>query len=211
MGGWQIWIAWDQASNVFVELGDPPVDDGAYLRSLILEIGRQFRVDPKRVYAEGHSGGASMVLWMACSSPDLIAGIASLEGPFYSEAHTYCAPSQPVDILIIHGTRDETVRYWGGVPPVLGPVNGSPYPSAMRVAGMWAGHNGAEDPVTDPVPTMNLDSSQSGLDTVVTRYTNHPPGGAVELWTINGGAHSPSLSSEFSPRLIDWFLAHPKP
>jgi polyhydroxybutyrate depolymerase len=50
-----------------------------------------------------------------------------------------------------------------------------------------------------------------GLDTVVTRYTNHPPGGAVELWTINGGAHVPTLSSEFSPRVIDWLLAHPKP
>jgi hypothetical protein len=35
--------------------------------------------------------------------------------------------------------------------------------------------------------------------------------GDVELWTINGGGHFPTSSSEFSPRIIDWLLAHPKP
>jgi hypothetical protein len=39
---------------------------------------------------------------------------------------------------------------------------------------------------------------------------------AVELWSIIGGGHSPTLTngssvSEFSPRVIDWLLAHPKP
>ena len=63
---------------------------------------------------------------------------------------------------------------------------------------------------------MNLDLAVPGLDTVITRYTNSPPGGAVELWTINGGGHDPtfysgSSASEFAPRVIDWLLAHPKP
>jgi hypothetical protein len=63
---------------------------------------------------------------------------------------------------------------------------------------------------------MNLDLDVAGLDTVITRYTNAPPGGAVELWTINGGHHVPtfysgSVASEFAPRVIDWLLAHPKP
>jgi len=55
-----------------------------------------------------------------------------------------------------------------------------------------------------------------GLDTVVTRYASHPPGGAVELWTIINGMHVPIVyegtsAAEFSPRVIDWLLAHPKP
>ena len=63
---------------------------------------------------------------------------------------------------------------------------------------------------------MDLDVDVPGLDTVIRRYTNSPPGGAVELWTINGGNHSPRFnsggsSSEFAPRVIDWLLAHPKP
>ena len=33
----------------------------------------------------------------------------------------------------------------------------------------------------------------------------------LRLWTINGGSHGPTLSAQFSPRMIDWLLAHPKP
>jgi hypothetical protein len=62
-----------------------------------------------------------------------------------------------------------------------------------------------------PHPSMDLDLDVPGLDTVVTRYMNYPPGGAVELWTINGATHFPILSPEFAPRVIDWLLAHPKP
>jgi hypothetical protein len=58
---------------------------------------------------------------------------------------------------------------------------------------------------------MDLDLSVPGVDTVITRYTHHPPGGAVELWTY-GGTHTSLIPSpEFVPRVIDWLLAHPKP
>jgi hypothetical protein len=63
---------------------------------------------------------------------------------------------------------------------------------------------------------MHLDLDTAGLDTTITRYTNSPPGGAVELWTMNQGTHFPTLytnglASDFAPRVIDWLLAHPKP
>ena len=28
---------------------------------------------------------------------------------------------------------------------------------------------------------------------------------------LNGGRHSPTLSPQFSPLVVDWLLAHPKP
>ena len=90
------------------------------------------------------------------------------------------------------------------------------FPGALQTVQFWAWYNGARDPVTDSGPSMNLDLDLPGLDTIITRYTNYPPGGAVELWTIKGGSHGPtfysgSSSSEFAPRVIDWLLAHPKP
>jgi polyhydroxybutyrate depolymerase len=81
----------------------------------------------------------------------------------------------------------------------------------VRTVQNWAGYNGAHDPVTDTGPSLDLVLDVAELDTVVTRYTQHPPGGAVELWTINGGVHVPTLSSEFSPRVVDWLLDHRKP
>ncbi|MCW5554529.1 MAG: hypothetical protein KIS67_20515 [Verrucomicrobiae bacterium] len=90
-------------------------------------------------------------------------------------------------------------------------ANTPQFPGALQTIQLWAGYNGASGPVTDPVPTLDLTTDLPGLDTVVTRYTNAPPGGAVELWTINGGTHIPALSSQFSPQVIDWLFAHSKP
>ena len=44
---------------------------------------------------------------------------------------------------------------------------------------------------------MDLDLNVPGLDTVVTRYTTSPPGGAVELWSIIGSRHELTISSSF--------------
>ena len=158
-----------------------------------------------------------MTYRMACESADLIAGIASLAGGTFLDS-SRCAPSQPVNILHIHGTADDTVFYAGGA---LGTTafflsNMPPFPGALQTVQFWAGYNGARDPVTDSAPSMDLDLNVPGLDTVITRYTNHPPGAAVELWTINGGSYVPTLysgrsSSEFALRVIDWLFAHPKP
>jgi|SRR4051812_5246043 hypothetical protein len=73
------------------------------------------------------------------------------------------------------------------------------------------GLNRASDSQTDSGPSLDLTTDVTRLDTVITRYSNHPPGGAVELWTINGGSHHPALSTQFSPLVIDWLLGHPKP
>lgn len=76
----------------------------------------------------------------------------------------------------------------------------------------WAGYNRASGFVTDSAPTLDLMTDLPGLDTVVTRYTNAPPGGAVELWSIVGGGHGLGTpSAQYKDRLIDWLLAHSKP
>jgi hypothetical protein len=36
-------------------------------------------------------------------------------------------------------------------------------------------------------------------------------GSEVEFWTIDGGAHTPGITADFSAGVIDFLLAHPKP
>ncbi|PYJ95731.1 MAG: hypothetical protein DME23_22925, partial [Verrucomicrobia bacterium] len=185
-----------------------------YLRSVIEEIGRQFAVDQKRIYLVGHSNGGFMAYGMGCQSADLIAGIASLAGMTFLDS-SRCAPSEPINILHIHGTADDIVPYAGGALTTTGvafqyAANMPPFPGALQTVQTWAGYNGANGQVTDPAPTLDLTTDVAGLDTVVTRYANALTGGAVELWTINGGSHVPTLSPEFSRRVVDWLLAHPK-
>jgi polyhydroxybutyrate depolymerase len=207
--GNRFWNATD-ASGDFGNVG---VDDVGYLRSLIAEISRYFAVDKKRIHLVGHSQGGFMAYRMACESSDLIAAIASLAGGTFFDT-SRCAPSERVNVLGIHGSADEIISYIGGAnTPALNSAgaNMPPFPGAVQSIQMWAGYNGCSEPVTDAAPSLDLITDVAGLDTVVTRYNSASPGGAVELWTINGGAHMPTLSSQFSPRLIDWLLAHPKP
>jgi len=109
------------------------------------------------------------------------------------------------------------VPYSGGaLESDMFPGNLPAFPGALATVQRWAGYNVASNPIMDAGPTLDLDLDVPGLDTVITRYSSAPAGGAVELWTINGGSHSPTLynatsSSQFAPRVIDWLLAHPKP
>jgi len=193
------------------------VDDAGYLRALIEEIGKRFAVDQKRISLIGHSNGGFMSYRMACQHADLIAAIASLAGMTFLQPES-CAPSAPVNVLHIHGTADDVVPYSGGAAGTAGgfPADAAPFPGVLETIANWAGYNGCRDPITETERSMDLDLDVLGRDTVVTRYTNSPPGGAVELWTILGGSHGPTFSnatsaSEFSERVIDWLLAHPKP
>ena len=189
-------------------------DDAGYLEGLIEEIGRRFAVDRKRVYLFGFWMGGYMAYQMACQFSDRIAGIVALSGTTFLDPGR-CQPSESVNVLHIHATAEEEFFYLGGAlsPSSTWPVpaNMPPYPSALETVQTWAAYNGALDPVTDPVPSMDLDLDVPGMETVVTRYTTSPPGGAVELWSIIGGRHQTKPSPKVAPRLIDWLLAHPKP
>ncbi|MBE7502559.1 MAG: hypothetical protein HS113_20185 [Verrucomicrobiales bacterium] len=191
----------------FLSFSNPDMDDSGYLRAVIEEIQRRFPVDPRRIYMTGASSGGAMSHRFACEHADLIAGIASISGRTYCDPDQ-CHPTQPVHVLQIDGSNDVYLGW-------TGPDYGLPYvaeaPGAARTVQNWARLNGCRDPVADAAPSLDLSTTVAGIDSTVLRYTHCPPGGAVELWTVNGGNHVPTDSSEFLARLVDWLLAHPKP
>jgi poly(3-hydroxybutyrate) depolymerase len=209
--GAYVWYSFCGKAEYSWALGWPNwSDDVAYLRGLIEDIGRRFAVDQKRIFLIGHSNGAAMADRMAHECPDLVAGIAGSSGPWFPSLIDRL-PTQPVNVLHIHGTSDEIVNYMGSATGFVSGQNWPPYLSAAQHAQLWADFNGAKDPVTDPLPTLELTTGTPNPDTLVTRYATAPPGGAVELWTIMGANHGPAFTPQFSARVIDWFLSHPKP
>eukprot|EP01043_Picozoa_sp_COSAG02_P081817 COSAG02_NODE_20185_length_844_cov_1.273826_1_plen_216_part_10 len=191
--GTKFWAATDACCN-FV---GSPVDDSGFLRALIEAIQAGWPVDPKRIYVSGHSNGGFMSYRMACDHADLIAGIASLAGATFDHTPTSlphigsysCAPSEPVHVLQVHGTSDETVSYGGG-------SFYHAYPSAAGSVRRWAELNGCD---REPSPVGNSLSMEvswdlvapSGEDTTNSRHDNCPAGGSAELWSIANGHHTP--------------------
>jgi polyhydroxybutyrate depolymerase len=177
------------------------VDDSSYLIGLVDEISAVWNVDPKRVFFAGHSNGGFMSYRLACDHADKIAGIVSLAGATHLDADD-CNPSEPVSVLQIHGDLDDTVQY-------LGVEDG--YPSALESAQQWARFDACADTRSADAALIDIVTDIDGAETVVERFDGCPAGLAVDLWTIEGGGHIPSLSDEFRTQTWAWMEAHAKP
>lgn len=183
------------ATPACCDFGNTGVDDVAYIRSLIEEVGENYNLDTGRVYLFGHSNGGFMSYRMACDAADVITAIASLAGAEFSD-EMRCEPSQPVSTLQIHGTADETIAYEGGMNV------GAAYPSAEETTRRFGERNGCTD--SEAAGSIDFDIGLAGDETSVTRYTGCTEGVGAELWTIEGGAHLPGLQRDASDQVLTW-------
>ncbi len=194
----RFWNATDACCNF--EPSD--VDDSAYLRQLVDDISASYNVDPKRVYFMGHSNGGFMSYRMACDHADTVAAIISLAGASFADG-TSCNPSEPVHVLQLHGTMDETIAYEGGT------IGANAYPSAADSVAYWAGVAGC-DATPAQGTALDVESSIDGTETAVSSYTAGCAGGSAELWTLEGASHIPNLQPDIGDTLVDYLLSHPK-
>jgi polyhydroxybutyrate depolymerase len=190
------------ATPACCNFGDEPVDDSAYLIGLVDEISAKWNVDPKRVYFVGHSNGGFMSHRMACDHADKVAAIVSLAGANFLDPAD-CTASEPVSVVQIHGTADDTIAYEGG--STLGGA-ATTYPSAAESVAAWAVVDGC---VGEPAAAGTKDLTAQ--TTNVLKYSGCTAGTDVELWTIEGGGHIPVFTDGFGPAVFDFLEAHPKP
>jgi polyhydroxybutyrate depolymerase len=201
--GFRFWNGTDACCDFY----GSGIDDSGYLRSLIEQVELQLNVDPRRIHLFGHSNGGFMSYRMACDHADLIASIASLAGATYLDP-LLCTPTEPVHVLQIHGTADTVILYNGGQVSVPG---AGVYPGAIQTVEQWVSSNGCS-PGFVTLPALDLDAGLPGFETTVRSYASGcAESGSAELWTIVGGSHLPMMSADFSPAVVEFLLAHPKP
>lgn len=177
-------------------------DDVAYLTALIKEIKAEVHVDPGRVFLIGHSNGGFMAFRMACDAADQVAAVISLAGATWKDA-SRCKPARPVSVVQIHGDKDDTVLYKGGVFS-----GGATYPGAVETVEQWAKHNGCKATrKTDPAQ-LDLDTMVTGKETQFQRHEACPAGVGVELWTMIGTGHVPFPTPLFTAQTWKFFNDH---
>jgi polyhydroxybutyrate depolymerase len=197
--GKQFWNATDACCDFF-----SAVADDVYLLSILKEMESNYSIDAKRIYFVGHSNGGFMSYRMACKYPDRIAAIASLAGASYFKT-TDCGAKSPVSVLQVHGTKDGTILYDGGQ------ILGTSYPGAVASASQWATFNQCTQNAVTRSTKFDLEPNITGDETSVTAWTNCQNSSEVELWTMEGAAHIPTLKSTFATKIWEFFAAHPKP
>ena len=194
--GYQFW----NASKACCNFNNNPVDDAAFIQSLIDEISSKASVDPKRIFVFGHSNGHFMTYKFACSHPETVAAVAGLAGAMDIDPAS-CGATKAVSVLHIHGTDDATINYSGGS------IFSNAYTGAEQSALRWAKIDKCS--LTPTIgPAFDLVSSIPGVETTPTVYSC--PTTTVELWSIKGGTHGPVVDSSFGLKVMDWLLAHPK-
>ncbi len=173
-----------------------PVDDAAYLSTLIDEVIAGYNADAARVYIVGHSNGGFMANKLACDLPDRIAGIAAIAGGIFG-ADNACV--EPMRVLVIQGTDDDTVPYDGGV------FLGSQILGADETADRWLEAGGCPAASVQEGP-FDFDLLVEGDETTITKWTECQPGAAVELWRMEGSGHVPGFRLEFRRALMGRLL-----
>ena len=181
-------------------------DDVGFLRAVMDEIERTHHTDPARVYVTGISNGGMMAYRLACELADRIAAIAPVAGALN---YALCAPTQPVSVVIFHGTADQHVPYKGGQGAAAREVRIDPPVSAA--VSFWTTQNRcAPAPVVDVRGTVKREQYQGcAQQTDVVLYTiegqGHAWPGGQRGWRF-GDVPSRALSS--SEAMWAFFARH---
>jgi polyhydroxybutyrate depolymerase len=201
--GNRFWNATDSCCNFYAS----PVDDVAYLGAIIDDVSAKYNVDSKRVYLVGHSNGGFMAHRAACDLAPRIAAIVTLAGDNWKDG-SRCQAADPVAVLEVHGDADTVIPYNGG-PPIVAPQL-PPAPSAKDSLARWAALDRCPGGLIATGTALDVDAGLPGAETRIDRYEGCPAG-AAELWTIQGGAHVPTLQPTWAAMIYGFLKAHPKP
>ncbi len=194
--GQQYWNATDYCCDFY---GAQP-DDVGYFEALLNELREDFAVDPDRIHLLGHSNGSFLAYRLACEHGSKIASIVGLAGSGHWDGAD-CATDGTVSVLHIHGTNDAVILY----PGVIGT-----YPGAREMTDRWSERNQCSG-ASSIESTISLDRLIWGQETTQRRYGGCPQNAEVELWTILGGTHIPSLDDSFADRVLDFSLPRTNP
>jgi polyhydroxybutyrate depolymerase len=193
--GSQFWNATPQCCN----FDDSDVDDVGYLASLVEEARQKIHIDSDRIGFVGHSNGGYMSYRMACEHPEFIDRIAVLAGSTFNDPED-CANPQPVSVLHMHGTDDETIPY----PPAEDHRPGRTTIGAEATVDRWRERASCTGE-PDIESTADFESALEGEETDVLEWNTCTDDHRVHLWRINGGDHVLGNANQtYSDRLVDW-------
>jgi polyhydroxybutyrate depolymerase len=90
------------------------VDDLAFTKALVSQIGKSACIDSDRVYAVGVLTGAGMVYDLACQAADVFAAVSPAAFDLLQETVGDCKPSRSITEISFRGTASTRVPYAGG-------------------------------------------------------------------------------------------------
>jgi polyhydroxybutyrate depolymerase len=147
-----------------------------FFSELIDTLSGAYKLDPRRIYANGFSNGGGMAFVLSCTLSDRIAAVGMV-GTAQFLPWSWCEDQRAVPMIAFHGAADRIAPYRGGLSWA------APYPFAdiPTWAANWAQRNRCA-----PTPR----DSAVAPDVIRRSYANCADDADVVLYTFEGGGHT---------------------
>jgi polyhydroxybutyrate depolymerase len=93
------------------QAGGLKLDEIAFVRAVMEDMGKQACIDLGRVYATGISQGGGMAHHVACLAADIFSGTAPVSSDLRTDP---CKPARPITEISFRGMADSLDAYEGG-------------------------------------------------------------------------------------------------
>lgn len=179
-------LTWNSGSSCCGFAFENQVDDVGFALALIEHVSTLVFVDPRRIYATGHSNGSMMSHRLAAEAADRIAAIAPVAGAMDLDRF---APSRAVPVLHIHSVDDPRALYQGGLgPPFPLTTQRVMHRPVVEGLGRWAARNGCAAAATQ-IDQRTGTGADAGQTATRLSYGACSSGAPVEHWRLTGSGH----------------------
>lgn len=188
-------LGWAYAGSDLEQQG---VDDVAFVAELIERLDNLLVVDADRIYVTGFSNGGFMAHTLACRLSSFFAGAAPVAATMPDDLAGECQVGGRISILMVHGTRDQSV-----------PFDGDPNRGLLSVdesIRIWAARNRCESTAT--VSSVVTDSA-TGFAARREVYPGCAAGVETVLYALEDVGHQwPTTFFPTSEMIGEFLLRH---
>ena len=175
-------------------------DDVLFITVLLDSLVKQYSINKGRIFSTGISNGALFSIYLADKLADRILAIAPVCGTIPERTYDTFAPSTPISLLLINGTKDPLVPYNGGS-------------VGNRLIGSRGNCTSTDKTIekfisidqvnTTAVVTQIPDTDGSdGCTATRYSYTNGRNKTSVVLISISGGGHTLPGGKQYLPKFM---------
>ncbi|HEX5282285.1 MAG TPA: PHB depolymerase family esterase [Micropepsaceae bacterium] len=163
------------------------IDDESFIEAIIAQTAKNYGIDPKRVFAAGHSNGGQLAFRLALERPKEFAGIAAISASIPTPENLSCTKSDiAIPAMVINGTADPINPFNGGM-VTLGPFTKLGNVTSTRATVEYFAK--IDGQTGQPVTTM-LPHHDPRDPTSVERVSWEAPGKPpVVMYQVNKGGH----------------------
>ena len=180
---------WNDGRTENLKPQNKEVDDVGFIAEIIETLKKTYNIDTNRIYTTGMSNGGFMSSRLLCDRPDLFRGGAILTASLSVDYISQCNPQNPVAVLVMNGTDDPIVPFAGGDVRLFKKGKGrGKIMSHDDFVAFWKEKNDCKKQgAAIELPDTN---KVDGTTVRVTSYKGCRSGGALKIYTINGGGHT---------------------